>query len=185
MTNSKTKPRFVELVRVSSSGQAARETPQIQRDALDRLQASHPGTLVERLEVKGGISGAATMERRTDLVRLQQLTRQRAYDEIRVYHLDRLTRAEDPRERMAVLGMALDAGAVILDTSGRLIDPGDDSGMGELDFYLNTWAAAMERKRILRRTLDGRHRKAAAGHFIQGRAPYGLAWDKEAASWRG
>ncbi len=183
MTNSKTDPRFVELVRVSSSGQAARETPQIQKDALDLLREKRDGIFVERLEVEGGISGAVAFERRPDLVRLDQLTKQRAYDEIRVYHLDRLTRAEDPRERMAVLGMALDAGAIIVDTSGRVIDPGDDSGMGELDFYLNTWAAAMERKRILRRTLDGRRRKAAAGHFIQGRPPYGLAWDKEARTW--
>ena len=176
-------PRFVEMVRVSSSGQAARDTPEIQREALDHLRTKRDGVLVERIEVEGGISGAKKLALRPDLLRLEQLTKARAYDEIRVYHLDRLTRAEDPRERMAVLGMALDASAVIVDTSGREIDPADESGMGELDFYLNTWAAARERVRILKRTLDGRRRQAAAGRFVNGRPPFGLIWDKERSEW--
>lgn len=176
-------PRYVELVRVSSSGQAARETPEIQKMALDHLRGSRSGILVERIEVEGGISGAETLARRPDLQRLQQLTRARAYDEIRVYHLDRLTRAEDPRERMAVLGMALDACAVIVDTSGRVIDPADESGMGELDYYLNTWAAARERIRTRARTIDGRRKGAAAGRYMHGRPPYGLSWNRERGEW--
>ncbi len=174
--------RFVELVRVSTRAQADRDTPEIQRGALDRLRRTRPGILVERIEALG-VSGGRSLQDREDLLRLKELTADGAYDELRVYALDRLTRADDPRERMAVLGMALDASAIIVDTNGRVIDPADDSGMGELDFYLQTFFASRERKRIKRRTMDGRRKAAAEGRLAAGMAPYGLTWDFKASVW--
>jgi len=174
-----TGPRFVELVRVSTRAQSERDTPEAQRRALDALRVNRPGLLVERIEEIGGISGAA--KERPDLLRLAALSVAHAYDEIRVWAVDRLTRAEDPRDRMAVLGYALDAGAVIVDCAGRTIDPRQE--IGEIDFYLQTLFSARERKRILERTMAGKRRVAALGHHPSGQTPWGLRWDKAARAW--
>lgn len=169
-------PRFLELVRVSSQAQAAKESPEDQRRALDTLRRSRPGTLVERLD--STVSGAS--DDRADLARLFELAAAKAFDEVRVRHVDRLTRHPDLRQRAAVLGALIDAGAVIVETSGRVIDPADE--MGELDATLQGWIASRERKRILERTLAARKRLAAEGK-IQGRPPWGRRWDKRAGAW--
>src|SRR4051794_7125475 len=103
-------PRYVELVRVSSQGQANRDTPEDQRAALNRLRLSRPGVLIERID--STVSGAKDSDDRKDLQRLAELARSPAFDEVRVRHTDRLTRHEDPRERFMVYGLIADAGAV-------------------------------------------------------------------------
>ena len=175
-------PRVVELVRVSTKGQADRDTPEMQRRALDELRVRRPGEVVERIEAPG-ISGALPIEQRPDLLRLAELSRTRSFDELRVYDVDRLTRAEDPRARFAVYGMALDAGAVIVDAGGRVIDPADSGGMGELDWYLRTLFAARERQRFKKRTHDGRMRCLAEGHLCQGSPPFGRRYDRASRAW--
>jgi DNA invertase Pin-like site-specific DNA recombinase len=173
--------RFVELVRVSGSAQSAKDTPADQRAALDRLRQSRPGQLVERIEEgAAGLSGALPLDQRPDLQRLMALARARAFDEVRVRHLDRLTRHPDPRERYAIYGAVADASAVIVDAGGHVIDPASE--MGELDFAFQTIVAARERSRIKERTLAARHRLASAGK-LQGRPPYGRTWDKATGTW--
>jgi len=167
----------VELVRVSSKGQSDRDTPQMQRAALDKLAKVRPGVLVERIEHVGGVSGALGMADRPDLQRLTKLAQARAFDELRIYHLDRLTRAEDPRERFAIFGMVQDAGAIFVDSSGKETDPSDASGLGEIDFYLRTFFASQERKRILSRCMDGKRRIATEGRWTGAHLPYGIEWD--------
>lgn len=176
-----TTPKIVELVRVSTVGQEARDTPELQRRALDAMRQRQPGELVARLEAT--VSGGAALADRPDLQKLAALSAARAFTELRVYAVDRLTRADDPRERFAVWGMAADAGARILDTQGKVIDPADPSGIGELDFYLSTYFAAQERKRIVRRTTDGRHRAASKGRLPHGETPFGLRFDKLTGKW--
>lgn len=177
-----TLPRAVELIRVSTTGQAERDTPELQRRALDRLRVSRPSLLVERVEALG-VSGALGAGERDDLQRLAALAEARAFDELRVWSLDRLTRADDPRERMAIFGMALDAGAVIVDATGKVIDPADESGIGELDWYLQTFFASRERRKIVERTRAGRRRAAEDGLLSQGSPPYGRRFDHETHSW--
>jgi hypothetical protein len=117
------------------------------------------------------------------LVKLKALAEQRAFDELRVYDLDRLTRADDLRERAQVFGILLDAGAVIVDRHGKETNPADARGMGELDYYLRTFFASQERRKIKDRTIDGRKRTAAAGHKPQGATPYGLTYDPVTKAW--
>ncbi len=168
-------PRYVELVRVSSVGQAARDTPADQRAALDRLRRSRPGTLVERIEQQ--VSGAADGADRPDLRRLGELAEARAFDEVRVRHLDRLTRHEDPLERAAVLSLVRRAGAVIVDAGGSVLDPATMGG--ELMWVFSTLASAEERKKIGERTMAGKRRLAEAGQLASGRPPWGRAFDRE------
>jgi DNA invertase Pin-like site-specific DNA recombinase/ribosome-associated translation inhibitor RaiA len=172
-------PRFVEIVRVSTKAQAARDTPEDQRAALDRLRRTRPGTFVTRIDE--AVSGAKNTASRSDMAQLFELAAARAFDEIRVRHIDRLTRHDDPRERFAIYGAIRDAGAVIVEASGRVIDPADE--MGELDLTLQGWFAARERKRILERTIAAKKRKARDGRLPQGQPPFGRTFDKTTGVW--
>jgi DNA invertase Pin-like site-specific DNA recombinase len=173
--------RFVELIRVSSAGQAERDTPEDQRRALARLAEARPGKLVERIEHgAAGLSGAASLNDRPDLLRLAELSRAKAYDELRVRHVDRLTRHTDPRERFAIFGMVQDAGAVIVDSGGHVLDP--TSEIGEVDYFLQTWASARERKKIVQRTLEARHRLSSQGRPMT-TIPYGRTFNHETGAW--
>jgi DNA invertase Pin-like site-specific DNA recombinase len=174
-------PRFVELVRVSGSSQAERDTPADQRRALDALRRTRPGILVERIEEgAAGLSGALPLDQRPDLQRLFVLAGSKAFDEVRVRHIDRLTRHPDPRERYAIFGAVADAGAVIVDAGNHVIDPASE--MGELDFAFQTIVAARERRRIFERTYSAKVRLAQQGK-LQGRPPYARTWNKVAGTW--
>lgn len=171
-------PRYVEIVRVSTRGQADRNTPEIQRRALDDLNRVRPGVLVERIEALG-VSGALSFDQRDDLKRLLKLAGR--YDEVRVYAIDRLTRADDPRERAAVLGLIKDANAVIVDVNGRVTDPADE--LGETDWFLQSMYAKREHARILKRTLDGKRRALSDGKLVNGRPPMGRRYDRATGEW--
>jgi hypothetical protein len=175
-------PRFVELIRVSSAGQAERDTPEDQRRALDRLAKTRPGRIVERIDHGAtGLSGAADLAQRPDLQRLAALSRERAFDELRVRHLDRLTRHDDPRERFAIYGMVADAHAVIVDAGGHVVDPATE--IGEVDYFLQTWASARERRKIVERTVTARKRLSAEGRPMT-TIPYARRYDHAAREWR-
>ena len=172
-------PRYVELVRVSSLGQAARDTPADQRAALERLRFVRPGILVERIELQ--VSGAAAGVDRPDLNRLAELAALKAFDEVRVRHLDRLTRHEDPLERAAVLSMVSRAGAVIVDAGGTVLDP--KTMGGELVWVVSTLASAEERRKILERTQAAKKRLAAEGRLVAGMPPWGRTFDRKTGRW--
>jgi DNA invertase Pin-like site-specific DNA recombinase len=167
-------PRVVELVRVSSDGQHDRGTPDAQRHALDRLRELRPGRILARIDPPHGVSGALPVDQRPDILELRRLVEQHGLDELRVYDLDRLSRAESPLDRLAVLAICADAGAVIVDASGRELDPRSDAG--ELTYYLHTLFARQERRRLLARTIAGRQRAARAGKLAGGLLPYALRW---------
>jgi len=144
--------------------------------------ATRPGIVIRRIEALG-VSGAKGVADRADLKELLRLAADKAFDEIRVFSVDRLTRSDDVRERFAVYGAARDASARIVDCNGRVIDPGDDTGMGELDFYLQTMFAARERKKIVQRTAAGRKLKASQGKLAHGLPPYGRRFDRASNTW--
>lgn len=174
-------PRYVELIRVSSAGQAARDTPEAQRRALDRMREARPGRLVKRIEVAEGVSGAKDFARRPDLQQLATLAAEHAFDELRVFAIDRLTRHPDLRERSLVFGLLADAGAKVVDVSGQEINPREE--VGELHWSMLTWASAQERKRIAARMKSGKERRAAAGRLAQGQPPFARTYDKSTGRW--
>jgi site-specific DNA recombinase len=175
-------PRYIELIRVSGHAQVHRDTPEDQRAALDALRIARPGEFVARIEEGAlqAISGAADFAHRPDLQRLVQLADAKAFSEVRIRRLDRLTRHPDPRERFAIFGAVMDAGAVIVDASGHTIDPKTE--LGEVDYFFQTLMASRERKAILERTVTARLRLAKRGQ-LQGRPPYGRHWNKRALIW--
>ena len=100
-----------------------------------------------------------------------------AFDQLRVVHLNRLTRAASLRERVALFGILEDAGAVLMDTQGGLIDP--KTPYGEMMWVMGTRATADDHRSILNRTLQGRIRAAAEGGKPSGRDPFGYRWQPE------
>lgn len=162
---------FVELVRVSTTGQAERGTPEIQRHALDQLAEHRPGQCIERIEALG-VSGARPIHETREGRRLLELAAA-GFDELRLWDMDRAlgARADDPRDRLAILSVAKQAGAVIVDCTGKVIDP--ESMVGELEVYLRGLFAATERKKINERMTAGKKRAAARGKVAVAYPPYG------------
>lgn len=183
MTEKMKAVQFVEMVRVSGQGQKDKDTPENQRAALDKYRATHPGDLVERIEPpRGFMSAALPFAKRTDLLRLKEIGTTGGFDEVRVVHLDRLTRSPDMRERAAVWGVVVDAGAVIVDvTSGRTLDPSTEEG--QLEFGIVSHFAAQERRRIGERTMAGKLRAVSEGRSIGGHLPFGLDWNNQTKTW--
>ena len=174
--------RYVELIRVSGRGQVERETPESQRRSLDRLARMRPGIRIARIEALA-VSAAIPLEQTEQGQRLLELASD-GFDELRLWDVDRGlgARADDPRDRLAIFAIAREANAVIVDCSERVIDPNKE--LGELDYYLRTFFAAQERRKIAQRTRAGRQRIAADGGYAgAGFVPYGLTWDRIKRQW--
>lgn len=167
-------PRVVEMIRVSTMGQADRGTPEIQRKDLEGLRNRTGGRLVAQIEA--ALSGNTDLKDRTDLQQLLALAAEKAFDELRVWRIDRLTRHEDPRERFLIYGAVKDAGAIIVDATGHSIDPATE--LGELDYYLQTFFAKKERLAIITRIRGGIVKALASGKAVAGTAPWGRTFDK-------
>ncbi|MCG8425602.1 MAG: recombinase family protein [Proteobacteria bacterium] len=174
--------RYVELIRVSGRGQVERETPESQRRSLDRLARTRPGIRIARIEALA-VSAAIPLEQTDQGQQLIELA-SGGFDELRLWDVDRGlgARADDPRDRLAIFGIAREADAVIVDCSERVIDPNKE--LGELDYYLRTFFAAQERRKTAKRTRAGRKRIAADGGYAgAGFIPYGLTWDRTRRQW--
>ena len=177
-----TGPRYVELIRVSGRTQVERETPESQRRSLDQLARARPGVRIARIEALA-VSAAIPLEQTEQGQQLLGLASD-GFDELRLWDVDRGlgARADDPRDRLAIFGIAREADAVIVDCNGRVIDPSKE--LGELDYYLRTFFAAQERRKIAQRTQAGRKRIAADGGYAgAGSMPYGLDWDRHQRKW--
>jgi DNA invertase Pin-like site-specific DNA recombinase len=175
--------RRVELIRVSGQGQADAGTPQDQVADLARLAARLPDTvLVERIDYGAhtAISAALDASERADLRRLFQLCRDRAFDELWVRAVNRLTRHGSMSERGLIWDMVVQAGALIRTTDGKVFDSKDPNA--EVLWYLESRAAAADRVDIVTKTQAGRARAAAEGRW-QGRSPYARRWSRVTRSW--
>jgi len=177
---SKPLPRCVELIRVSGMAQAERDTPADQRRALDELRRRRPAIVIARIEEgAAGLSGRLPLERRPDLLQLREILESQPVNEVRVRHLDRLTRSIDPLERALILSMCRRASALMVEASGETLDP--RSTAGEITWCVKSIAMAEEVEKIRIRTMEARQRKAGEG-CLQNSPPYGRTWDK-ATGW--
>ncbi len=76
--------------------------------------------------------------------------------------------------------MVADAGAIIVDAGGHVVDPATE--IGEVDYFLQTWASARERRKIVERTVEARRRLSAQGRPMT-TIPYGRRYDFQAGEW--
>lgn len=172
----------VELIRVSTMAQAAKDTPADQRRALDDLRARIGGRIVETIDYgAAGLSGFNALADRPDLRRLAEVVKAKHIRQIRVRFFNRLCRANDLQERTAVLAIAASAGAVFVEADGTVTDPSTD--MGELTGYLKLLFSSIDGREIAKKTLDGRIDGIRNGEIVI-RQPWGRTWDRASRSWR-
>lgn len=179
MADNTSKRRYVEQIRVSSKGQNARDTPEVQRHELDAWRRREPGILVERIEHVG--TGTVGLKDRPDLQRLKVLAEAHSFDELRLYSVSRASRSEDVQDQIEVFSLCQRAGAVIKASNGTVYDPKDNFHF--LRWVMDIGAAAADRKQILRNTAAGKARALRAGGKPAGPTPFGLAYDAEEQQW--
>lgn len=164
-------PRVVELVRVSSSDQHERDTAQAQRRALDALRERRPAEVIARIDPPHAVSASAPVSERPDLAELAVLAAT-GFEELRCFDLTRLSRAESPVDRMMVLSLVAGAGAIIVDCSGRELDPRRDED--ELAYYVQTLFGRAERRKFVQRTAAGKAARAERKQIVNpGHTPFG------------
>jgi len=168
-------PRVVTFARVSTKGQHDRDTLANQRAALARMQEREPGVIIAHVEHDDAISGALGLEDRPDLQQLEVLAAE-GFDKLRVFDRTRLTRHADPVEWFLIFRLVKQAGAVIEDAQGNVVDPSTEAGL--LQWFFSSKASADERKSILARTMAGKLLAAREGRWFGQPLPYGISWDK-------
>jgi site-specific DNA recombinase len=171
--------RLIEQIRVSSKGQNARDTPEVQRHELDAWRARDPGILVERIEHVG--TGTLGIRDRPDLQRMKVLADSRSFDELRLYSVSRASRSEDVQDQVEVFHLCQQAGAVIRVSNGAMYNPKEQWDF--VRWVIDIGAAAADRRQILKNTSAGKSRALRAGGKPAGPTPYGLDYDAEEQRW--
>lgn len=159
--------RYAEYIRVSGSSQAERKTHAIQQAALLRLREWRPGTLVPGSGPTGAfedlaVSGASLEIDRPAWAQVIQMVRDGTLDEVRIHAFDRLIRSEQPVVWGQLVQDFKDSNAIIVETSGAVIDVRGKSGFEAMMMLHRAMGAGEERARIAKRFLDGRRTAAGA-----------------------
>jgi len=170
--------RVVFYCRVSTDEQADQNTIELQLDYLrGRFRPDFEGSgpvpmqLVTEL-VDEGWSGALPLADRPGGARVLELARDRQFDVLVLYKVDRLGRkasvllqAHDDLER---LGVAITSATEPFDTR-----PGPMQAFGIFVFQLLGSIAELERSTIATRTMGGKLRVAREDKFVNGQVPFG------------
>lgn len=170
--------RVVFYCRVSTDEQADQNTIQLQLEYLrGRFRQDFDGNGPVPMEfvteiVDEGWSGALKLEDRPGGARVMELARDRQFDVLALYKVDRLGRkasvlleAHDLLERH---GVAITSATEPFDTR-----PGPMQAFGIFVFQLLGSIAELERSTIATRTMGGKLRVAREQKFVNGQVPFG------------
>jgi len=164
--------------RVSTDEQADQHTVEIQLDYLrSRFRADFEGTgpvpmvLVDEF-VDEGWSGALPFADRPAGARALEAARERQYDVLALYKVDRLGRKASvllqAHDDLEAYGVAITSATEPFDTR-----PGPMQAFGIFVFQLLGSIAQLERSTIETRTMGGKLRVAKEGEFVNGVVPFG------------
>jgi len=175
--------RYLELVRVSSKGQVDNDTPEAQRQALYELREKRPGILVERIEALA-VSATLPFHETEAGRRLVWHVKHRTFDELRCVSMSRIPgmRSKDPVERAWGLKLLIDAGAIAVDTSGRIERPKADPHT-QIAFQVQALIAAQYAEDLKESTKRGREKVARKNGQPAGPPPYGRRYNKAKNEW--
>lgn len=152
--------------RVSSEDQRERQTIRTQTETLARqLQQSPDVDLVGRYS-DDGVSGVVPMQARPAGRQLLADAEHGVFDEVWVYDLTRLAR--NTAEATSVRDVLGDLGVSVC-WDGRVIEP--------FLYDMHAALAAEERRRFLRRSMDGTNRAVVEGRYVGGIVPFGYRVD--------
>jgi site-specific DNA recombinase len=157
-------PNVAAYVRVSTDAQAEKDSPALQRDAIERWLKQHPEYETAAWYEDPGISGAVPLAGRPGGTAMLADAEAGKVDAVVCYAYDRLHRD---------LGDAIQVKTLLDDLGIRLFSVKE----GALDdpFISNIRAvvAAEERRRIGQRSRDGSRTLAKEGRWLGGITPYG------------
>jgi len=173
--------RVVFYYRVSTDEQEEKGTVEAQRIYLhDKFRADFrdDAPTAVRMQLVGeycddGWSGAKALGDRPDGRRLLDDARAGMFDVVIIYKLDRLGRSArvliDAHDELERCNVAITSATEPFDTR-----PGPQQAIGRFVFQLLASLAELERATIRERTMNGKHRVASAGEFINGLVPFGF-----------
>lgn len=155
--------RIVTYERVSSDDQRERATILTQYEELKRRIAVEPDVTVVERYVDDGLTGMIELKDRPAGARLLADARERKFDEVWVYKLDRLGR--DDIDPLVVRRDLEKVGVKVVSIRENIESP--------LTYGLMVLLAAEERRTFLRRSRDGMERAAREGRYCGGIVPLG------------
>jgi site-specific DNA recombinase len=168
-------------LRVSSLQQRDRVTIDSQRRDAPAYCRSQGWTIAGIYEDDGRSAKAGQLEKRAAFARLLADCRAGKIDVVVVVAVDRLTRSEDPVERVQVVASITATGAKIAIVGAGIQDPRTFAG----DAYLTLQAlfASEENRRRRERVIAGGITSAQRGRNPRGVVPYGLTFDPKSGAW--
>ena len=175
--------RAATYCRVSSKAQKDAKTIGSQRDAVRAYVEAHESegwTLVAEYEDDG--KSGTTLEGRDGLQQCLADAESRMFDVLVIVDWDRLTRADDMRERVSLVGALKDAEVSVAVTStGEFAE--FQSGTDELIALIKTWVGAEENRKRRERTRRGKLKAIKNGRKPAGRTPYGFTYNRDTGEW--
>lgn len=176
--------RVVFYCRVSTDEQEERGTIESQRSYLHeryRVDFRDDAPAATRMQLVGeysddGYSGAKPLNERPGARQMMEDAAAGKFDVVIVYKVDRLGRSVrvlvDAHDELELYGVAITSATEPFDTR-----PGPQQAIGKFVFQLLGSIAELERSTIKMRTMDGKHRVAKEGKFINGTVPFGFEVD--------
>jgi site-specific DNA recombinase len=169
--------RVAIYARVSTEGQAERQTIDSQLDACRAYCAERGYEVVEEFR-DNGVSGAIPLDERPEGGRLLALAQEGLFTRVVIYTVDRLGR--DTSEGIIAVRRLRRAKVAPEFVSQSF----DDTAEGRFTFQVFLAVAELERGLIARRTTQGRRRKAREGGYVASITPYGYVHDPAAKTLR-
>ncbi len=168
----RTPTRCAVYIRVSDPKQEREGASLEVQEEQCRAYAAEHGHVV--VDLYREILTGTLMDERPELSRMREAIIRREYDRVVVWRLDRLGRDPDHRVYLRVEwqrhGVSVES----------VTDPTEQSREGHLIDYISGYAAWLERESIVRRTQEGRRKRATSGKLLPARRPfYGYAWRDE------
>ena len=154
-------------VRVSTEEQRERQSIAAQREFGERYTQLHD-LIVHRIYADNGVSGTVPLEKRPEASQMLLDARQRKFDQLLVFRLDRLGR--DTRLILNAVD-ELEKCGVRVRSMTEEFDTG--TATGRLMLTMLSGFASHEREVIRERSIAGTNRVAEGGAWLGGIVPYG------------
>jgi len=171
--------KLIGIVRVSGPGQKAKDTPEVQRAAIERIAEAHKATLIDVVEEVITVSELATT--------MSWITKVAPYladpdTHVAVYHTDRLARPRNWGQDWVALEL-------LRSTGTRIYFPGGVRDLsteeGRLLTTMEAIIAGGERGRIIKRTRDGKAKAVNELRCVHGPQSLttGIIYDRTTRRW--
>lgn len=163
--------RAALYIRVSSQGQVRDGYSLAFQEEILREFCQREGHLISGIYRDGGQSGSTTQ--RKDLTRLIEDARERRFDVVLIFRVDRFSR--DPVDLLALV-RELEKRSIKLRSVTEAVDASDPAG--ELMLTILGAIGKFVRQNIIQNAMLGKTKRAEAGRYTGGTVPFGYVTDE-------